>query len=85
MGDVASVGGGLAGLRRDDAGAILRREHVVIAIRRDRQLWRVEVVDQGSASFDAAVLAVSPSAAHHLVDSGQGRKLADNMMKEISL
>jgi phytoene dehydrogenase-like protein len=54
------------------SGAILQREHPVVAIRRDHQMWWLEVAGKAPAPFDAVVLAVSPSAAQHLlVDSAQ--------------
>jgi phytoene dehydrogenase-like protein len=50
------------------AGVFMRSERPVVAVRRSRQAWQVEVAGQAAASFDAVVLAVSPSVACELVD-----------------
>jgi phytoene dehydrogenase-like protein len=48
-------------------GAVLQREHAVVAIHRVRQGWQVEVAGQAPAPFEAVVLAVPPAAARGLL------------------
>lgn len=48
------------------AGASLRSEHAVVAVRRERQAWLIELLGQTAERFEAVILALSPSAAQEL-------------------
>ena len=73
FGGVLYVDGGwralIAGLAQaaTSAGAVLRSEHRVLAIRREHHAWRLEFAGQAPQAFDAVILAASPTAARDLV------------------
>jgi phytoene dehydrogenase-like protein len=49
------------------AGADLRREQPIVALRRERERWLVEAAGQGAERFEAVIVAASPEAARQLV------------------
>ena len=60
----------IAGLHgaAEAAGAVLRCEHPIAALRREHERWLVEVAGRAAERFEAVVLAAPPAAARELAN-----------------
>jgi phytoene dehydrogenase-like protein len=60
--------GGLAAAATD-AGAVLQHGNPLVAIRRQRQSWTIELAGGNTETFDSVILAVPPAVARELASS----------------
>ncbi len=65
------------------AGAILRPGHRIVAVRRDRQAWQIELAGHAPETFEAIILAVAPALAHELVGRSAHISTAANVAEPL--